>query len=93
VAGDIFNLHVQGLNDTDRALAQRILDSLQTDTALAAMLPSVNILVSGGRVVLQGQVQTGQQKQTIDSVVRQAAGPSPVEDQLQMMNPLPTANP
>lgn len=84
VAGDIFNLHVQGLNDADRTLAQRILQGLRTDNALASLFPSVNIDVSGGRVILQGQVQSEQQRQTIESVVRQAAGINNVEDQLQV---------
>jgi len=87
IAGDIFNLHVQGLNDTDRALAQRILESLRTDTALNSLLPSVNINVSSGRVVLEGRVQSDQQRKTIESVVRQASGSGNVEDQLQVVGP------
>jgi osmotically-inducible protein OsmY len=82
--GDIFNLHVQGLNDTDRNLAQNILQGLRTDALLASLLPTVNINVSGGRVVLQGTVQSEQQKQTIASVVQRAAGASNVENQLQV---------
>ncbi len=82
--GDIFNLHVQGLNDTDRSLAQQILQGLKTDATLSSTLPIVNINVSGGRVVLQGNVQTEQQKQAIGSVVERAAGGSNVENQLQV---------
>src|SRR5215831_2988942 len=33
-AGNIFNLHVQGLNEPDRAVAQRILQELRADTIL-----------------------------------------------------------
>jgi osmotically-inducible protein OsmY len=87
VAGDIFNLHVQGLNDTDRSMAQKILEGLRTDTALNSLLPSVNITVAGGRVILQGRVQSEQQRQTIESVVRQATGSGAVEDQLQVVGP------
>ncbi|HYG35516.1 MAG TPA: BON domain-containing protein [Clostridia bacterium] len=82
--GDIFNLHVQGLNETDRSLAQRILEGLQTDPALASLLPTVNINVANGRVVLHGAVNNEQQRQTISSVVRRAAGNNVVEDQLEV---------
>ncbi len=82
--GDIFNLHVQGLNNTDRNLAQQILQGLNTDTALASLLPTVNINVSGGRVILQGRVQSQEQKQAIGMVVQRAAGSSNVENQLEV---------
>jgi osmotically-inducible protein OsmY len=85
--GDIFNLHVQGLNETDRALAQRILEGLRTDTGLSALLPNVTIHVSQGRVVLQGAVQSQQQKQAIASVVQRAAGSNVVEDEMRIQNP------
>ena len=82
--GDIFNLHVQGLNDTDRNLAQNILQGLRTDSLLHALLPTVNINVSGGRVILQGTVQNEQQRQAIATVVQRAAGGSNVDNQLQV---------
>ncbi len=83
-AGDIFSLHVQGLNETDRNLAQQILQGLKNDSTLASLFPSVNINVSGGRVVLQGLVETQQQKQAIGSVVERAAGGSNVVNQLRV---------
>ncbi len=82
--GDIFNLHVQGLNDTDRSVAERILHGLRTDTALTSLLPVVNIQVVNGRVILQGRVQNEQQRQTIGSVVERAAGGGRVENELQV---------
>jgi len=83
--GDIFNLHVQGLNDTDRNLAQNILQGLHTDAILLSLLPTVNINVSAGRVILNGTVQNEQQRQAIASVVQQAAGANNVENRLQVM--------
>lgn len=83
-AGDIFSLRVQGLNETDRNLAQQILQGLKNDSTLASMWPSVNINIAGGRVVLQGNVQTQQQKQVIGSVVERAAGGNNVVNQLQV---------
>jgi osmotically-inducible protein OsmY len=84
VPSDIFNLHVQGLSAPDRTLAQRILDGLRTDSLLGNLLPSVDIQVAGGKVTLQGTVQTEQQKQAIVSAVQQAAGADNVQDQLQV---------
>lgn len=83
-AGDIFNLHVQGLNEPDRTLAQNILSGLETDQVLSAMLPTVDINVSGGRVLLQGTVQTDKQKQAIGTVVERAAGQNNVVNNLQV---------
>lgn len=80
--GDIFSLHVQGLNDTDRTLAQRVLEGLQTDTTLANVMPSVNINIINGRVVLQGTVQNERQRRAIVEAVQRAAGVQNVEDQL-----------
>jgi len=85
VSGDIFNLHVQGLSPTDRTLAQRILNGLRTDTVLAPLLPIVDINVADGRVILQGTVQTEQQKRAIVSAVQRAAGnQTVVADDLQV---------
>jgi len=81
-AGDIFNLHVQGLNETDRTLAQRVLEGLRTDTTLATVMPSVNINIVGGRVVLQGTVQSERQRRAIVEAVQRAAGAQNVDDQL-----------
>lgn len=80
--GDIFNLHVQGLNETDRNLAQRVLEGLRTDTTLAAMLPSVNINISNGRVVLQGTVQNERQRREIGEAVQRGAGGQNVDNEL-----------
>ena len=84
--GDI-NLHVQGLSAPDRALAQRILDGLRTDRNLGTMPPTVNINVSGGRVILTGTVQNEQQRLAIVSTVQRAAGLENVDDQLQVQFP------
>jgi osmotically-inducible protein OsmY len=82
--GNIFNLHVQGLNEPDRTLAQRILHELRADTILPSLLPMVNITVADGRVTLDGNVQSEQQRQTIESAVRRATGANTVNDLLQV---------
>ena len=82
--GNIFNLHVQGLNEPDRTLAQRILQELRADTILPSLLPMVNITVADGRVTLDGNVQNEQQRRIIESAVRRATGANTVNDQLQV---------
>jgi len=48
------------------------------------LLPTVDINVKGGKVILQGNVQSEQQKRAIVSAVQRAAGVDNVEDQLQV---------
>jgi osmotically-inducible protein OsmY len=83
--GEIFSLHVQGLTQTDRALAQQILEGLRTDTTLATLLPKVDINVSGGKVTLNGNVQSTQQKRTIATVIERAAGAENVDNNLEVV--------
>ena len=82
--GTIFNLHVQGLDEPDRTTAQRILQELRTDTILPSLLPMVNITVSGGRVILEGNVQNERQRRAIETAVQRAAGGNNVTDRLQV---------
>lgn len=86
VTGEIFSLHVQGLNDTDRQMAQRILEGLREDTVLPTLLPRVEINVANGQATLRGTVQSEQQRQSIISAVQRAAGVNNVQDELQIDN-------
>jgi len=86
-SGDVFSLHVQGLNEPDRAVAQRILEGLRTDSVLPSLLPVVNIDVNNGRVVLRGMVQSDAQRRTIVAAVQRAAGVGNVYDELQIQPP------
>jgi hyperosmotically inducible periplasmic protein len=82
-AGTIFNLHVQGLDEPDRSMAQRILQELRTDTILPSLLPMVHITVSGGIVTLEGNVQNERQRRAIETAVRRATG-GQMENRLQI---------
>jgi osmotically-inducible protein OsmY len=84
-SADNFSLHVQGLNDADRALAQRILDGVQTETSVNRSWPGVTINVADGRVILQGTVQSYDQKRAIVESVRRAAGASNVYDEIRVV--------
>ena len=87
IPGKVFNLHVQGLSAPDRALAQRILDGLRTDTDVPPLLPVVNIQVLNGVVILDGVVQNDQQRQAIISDAQRAAGAENVVDKLRLELP------
>jgi osmotically-inducible protein OsmY len=86
-AGEVFNLHVQGLTDSDRVIAQRILQGLRTDAVLSTLLPRVDIHVADGKVTLEGTAQSEEQRQTIVSTVRRAAGAGNVIDELRVREP------
>ena len=62
------------------------LEIVKTDTILPPLLPTVDIKVTNGRVLLQGIVQSMQQKQAIVSDVQRAAGVENVIDQLQVQS-------
>ena len=82
-AGENFNLHVQGLSETDRDLAQQILNGLRADPTMNSQFANVDIYVSNGRVTLQGMVESEQQRRMIHSAVERAAGMN-VRNQLQV---------
>jgi hypothetical protein len=85
--GEIFNLHVEGLNPQDRTLAQQVLTGLHEDTTLSAMFPKVDINISQGHVILSGTVANEQQHQAVVNAIRHSAGNNNVVDQLQVKGP------
>jgi osmotically-inducible protein OsmY len=82
--GSFYNLHVQGLTETDRQLGHQILAGLRNDTALAAAVPKVDIYVAQGEVTLRGIVQTEEQSRAIESTVNQAVGAGKVRNELRV---------
>ena len=86
-AGDFYNLHVQGLSETDRLLANRVLDNLRTDTMVTSALPVVDIHVNNGRVTLRGNVMTDDQRRNIVNAVQRAAGAHNVVDEIRVQYP------
>jgi len=83
--GSIFNLHVQGLDEPDRSVAQRILQELRTDTLLPTLLPLVNITVAEGRVTLDGNVQSEHQRRAIEAAIKRSTGVTSINNQLQVI--------
>ena len=76
------NLQVQAMTDSDRGLAQRIIDGVRTDSVLPTLAPSVNITVTGGRVVLEGTVSSRRERKAIEDAVRRVSGVVDVRDEL-----------
>jgi len=83
--GDNFSLHVQGLNEADRTLAQRILEGMQTGSAVGGAWPGVTINVVDGRVILQGTVHSYEEKRAIFDAVQRAAGSNNVYNELHVV--------
>ena len=81
---EMFSLHVDDLSETDRTLAQRVLNGLRTDVSPPATLPVVNIHVDDGKVILRGTVLDNEQRNRIVSSVRRAAGANNVIDELRV---------
>jgi osmotically-inducible protein OsmY len=79
-----FSLHVEGLSDADRVLAQRILEDLGTEPALSGNLPPVSITVAGGKVTLQGTVSSLEEKRRVTEAMQRIAGVNNLYDQLQV---------
>ena len=84
VPGDILNLRVEAASETDRAVAQRIVESLRTDTVRPKFLPTLSISVNAGRANLRGTVENEQQRRAIVSAVQHTPGVSGVYDELQV---------
>jgi len=84
-SGDMFNLHVQGLREADRTLAQRILDGLRIDNTFTAPSEPIDITVANGQVMLQGTVPNSEQKRDVVAAIQRAAGASTVYDDLQVV--------
>ena len=83
-SGDIFNLHLQDVTDTDMVIAQRVVEALRNDTSLRSPAPRVDIFVANGKVTLQGDVASEQQREKILSIARGAAGVNNVRDDLRV---------
>jgi osmotically-inducible protein OsmY len=82
---EMINLHVQGLSETDRSLAQRMLEGLRTDATFAPPTQPIDITIANGQITLQGAVQSSEQKRDIAAAVQRAAGAGTVFDDLQVV--------
>ena len=73
-----------GMNETDRALAQRVEDSLRQNSALASAAQNVQVQAKNGEVTLSGSVNNEQEKTNIAATAQKVAGVSKVSNQIEV---------
>ena len=64
----------EGLNDSDRRLIQQIRLKVANDSSLAASGLKLRFVAVNGKVTINGQVRTEQQKDYLNALVKQTAG-------------------
>lgn len=74
----------QATTEADRALNQRIRQSLSADSSLGTTAEKVHLTTENGEVTLQGTVATEKEKADIAAKVQQISGVKKVDNQLQM---------
>jgi BON domain len=70
--------------EADRALNQRIWQTLRAEPTLGAIVASVQLRTANGEVTVQGTVATEREKADIAAKVQKVAGVKKVYNQLQM---------
>ena len=73
-----------GMSETDRALAQRVEDSLRQNSALASAAQNVQVQAKNGEVTLSGSVNNEQEKTNIAATAQKVAGVSKVNNQIEV---------
>lgn len=72
------------MNETDRALAQRVEDSLRQNSSLASAAQNVQVQAKNGEVTLSGSVNNEQEKANIAATAQKVAGVSKVNNQIEV---------
>jgi osmotically-inducible protein OsmY len=72
------------MNETDRALAQRVEDALKKNAALTPAAQNVQVQAKNGEVVLRGSVNNEQEKANIAAEAQKVAGVSKVTNQIEV---------
>jgi osmotically-inducible protein OsmY len=68
------------------SLANKILETLKADSALATVAERIQIAEEGSVVTLSGQVDTQEPKEAIVKVAKETAGVTQVEDLITIKN-------
>jgi hyperosmotically inducible periplasmic protein len=72
----------QSNQSSDIAITRDIRRALIKDKSLSVEAHNVTITTKGGKVTLKGRVQSGAEKQTVESAASNVAGVGNVDDQL-----------
>jgi hyperosmotically inducible periplasmic protein len=70
------------MNESDRALAQRVEQILKEDAALAPAAQKIRVHASNGQVTLTGSVSSQEEKKELENKAQQVAGVTQVNNQL-----------
>lgn len=70
---------------SDNAIVAAVRESLQRDPEIAPIVPNVQVSANNGAVVLNGLVQSEEQKRQIESLAQRARGVAAVNNQLQIL--------
>ena len=75
----------QGNSDADRQITRKIRQTLVNSTNDYSMIAkNVKIITANGKVTLRGPVNTQTEKTGIETIAKNVAGPSNVDDQLEV---------
>jgi len=70
------------MTDADRALAQRVEETLRQDTGIASAAQNIQVHANNGQVTLKGSVGSQQEKMDLASKAQQVTGVAQVDNQL-----------
>jgi osmotically-inducible protein OsmY len=73
-----------GQSSDDSALIVQVRRALVQNENVSAVVPTIQISASSGTITLSGSVPSDAQKQNIETIVRQTAGVTSVDNQLQV---------
>jgi osmotically-inducible protein OsmY len=76
--------HAQATTAADQALAERIRQGLQENAPLSGATQNIHIIVTNGEVTLLGEVKTAEERDGIESQVRQVQGVQVVQNRLRL---------
>jgi len=74
----------QGRSSSSDETSERAMTALKSDTSLSAAAENVRISRESGKLVLRGSVKSEQEKQQIESKVRESAGNQEIDNQIQV---------
>src|SRR5262249_596627 len=74
-------------SSADQGLTSQVQQSLSNDPSLVSVAPKVLVSAQNGAVTLSGNVSSDQEKQRIESLVKNTSGVVSVNNQLQVIQP------
>jgi osmotically-inducible protein OsmY len=80
----LYSSDIFSTNPADNSLVSEIRQSIQKDQSLASVAPKIQIGANSGTVTLMGNVESDQQKQSLESLVRQSSGVTTVDNKIEV---------